>query len=58
MGNKTYDFWREAQRLAIYLDENEGNCSRDQVREMMGDLTTAYFEWADAIDKVALDEVL
>jgi len=58
MSTLTYDLWREAQALATYLDENEGACSRDQVREMMGNLTTAYFLWADSIDKVSLEEVL
>lgn len=58
MGTLTHDFWKVAQTLATYLDENEGNVDRDKVRELMGDLTTAYFLWADQIDKVALEEVL
>lgn len=58
MSTLTYDLWREAQALANYLDENEGAVSRDVVREKMGNLTTAYFLWADSIDKVSLEEVL
>ena len=58
MGTLTHDFWREAQTLATYLDENEGQVNREKVRELMGDLTTAYFLWADQIDKAVLEEVL
>lgn len=48
---RVHDLWKVSNELTQYLEEEGTLVSRDRLRDLLGDLSMAYFELADFLDK-------
>lgn len=55
MGLELYNLTNAVEKLYFYLDGAvPENISREQVRDLLHDITMAYVEYADSVDKAEL----